>query len=93
MGRALMDMLVARLRYEALGTLVKAYKPAVPVPFIARLLGFVARSPPAASAEEATDGGGGSTAAEAAALDVLPGCSAAVFPGRAHAQVRRPWSD
>ena len=84
-----MDVLVARLRFKALGTLVRAYKPAVPVPFIARLLGFVARG--RISLTAAGSGSGGSTPAEAqaAALDVMPGCSAAVFPGRSHAQVPR----
>ncbi len=82
-----MDVLVARLRYKALGTLVRAYKPAVPVPFIARLLGFVARARISVTAAGA--GSGGSTSAEAAALEVMPGSSAAVFPGRSHAQVPR----
>lgn len=79
-----MDMLVAPLRYKALGTLVKAYKPAVPVPFIARLLGFVARARPSKDAGVSDKDGLGSTAS---GLEVLPGCSAAVFPGRARAQV------
>lgn len=41
LGRALMDLAVPRLRFAALNTYVKAFKPTLPVDFIARSLGFL----------------------------------------------------
>lgn len=85
MGRALLDMFVAVVRWRALNTLVRAFKPAVGVDFVARLLGFSPRKGP-------PNGGGGAEPEEGkeeavAALEVLPGCSAAVFPGRNQPEV------
>jgi hypothetical protein len=42
LGRALMDLAVPALRYDALKVLTKAFLPTLPVPFLAALLGFVA---------------------------------------------------
>ena len=50
LGRALMDIYVPKLRFDALTVVVKAFKPSVPVSFLASMLGFVA---PAARAEHA----------------------------------------
>jgi hypothetical protein len=83
MGRALLDMFVSVVRWRALAALVRVFKPSLGVDFVARLLGFAARK-----------GGGGAVDAdaepqgEAAALEVLPGCSAAVFLGKYPAAVR-----
>lgn len=71
LGRALMDMALPRVRYSALHVLTRAYQPSVPVAFVARLLGFVARSCNAASPTE----------------DTLPGCRRPVFVGGAAPQV------
>lgn len=95
MGRALLDMFVAVVRWRALGTLVRAFKPAVGVDFVARLLAF---SPRKASGNNGGGGAGGggtggggdekaAAAGEAAALEVLSGCSAPVFPGRSQPEV------
>ena len=87
MGRALMDMFVAVVRWRALSALVRAFKPSIAVAFVARLLGFVKRS----GKVDGNGGDGGSdadaAAGDAAALEVLPGCSAAVFPGKSQPQV------
>ena len=83
MGRALLDMFVSVVRWRALNALVRVFKPSLGVDFLARLLGFVARS----GASKASDGKT-ELQGEAAALEVLPGCSAAVFPGKYPAAVR-----
>lgn len=57
LGRALMDIYVPKLRFDALTVAVKAFKPTVPLPFLAALLGFVA-PPPRRAAVAATSGGG-----------------------------------
>jgi hypothetical protein len=43
LGRALMDMAVPKFRFSALSRMVAAFKPSVPVSFIASVLGFVCR--------------------------------------------------
>jgi SAC3/GANP family len=83
MGRALLDMFVSVVRWRALNALVRVFKPSLGVDFVARLLGFAPRQG-GASASDATAEPQG----EAAALEVLPGCSAAVFPGKYPAAVR-----
>lgn len=88
MGRALMDMLVARTRYKALSTLTRAYKPTVPVSFLATLLGFVARNQSPMSTDVAGDSSSPACGSQRSQqTQVLPGCSAAVFPGRNRPQV------
>ncbi len=71
LGRALMDIYVPKLRFDALTVVVKAFKPSVPVPFLASMLGFVARAAPAAHAASTPAGGspaaGGGRASPAAA--------------------------
>lgn len=74
LGRALMDIYVPKLRFDALTVVVKAFKPSVPVPFLAGMLGFVApaaRAARAAPGMHAPAGGGpaagGSSASPAAA--------------------------
>lgn len=69
LGRALMDVYVPALRFDALSAVVKAFKPSVPLPFLATLLGFVApqqprtRAPSAAAHAGADAGTGGAPAA------------------------------
>lgn len=75
LGRALMDIYVPKLRFDALSAVVKAFKPSVPLPFLAALLGFAppqqrrrssASMPSAAAAngaDAATNGAGGTSAA------------------------------
>jgi len=75
LGRALMDMALPRVRYSALHVLTRAYQPSVPLAFVARMLGFVARGPRAAGSPAAAP---------------LPGCSQAVFAGAAAPQVPAP---
>ena len=70
LGRALMDIYVPTLRFDALTVVVKAFKPSVPVPFLASMLGFVA---PAARARHA----GQATPAAPAALASAGGSPAA----------------
>lgn len=55
LGRALMDIYVPTLRFDALNVVVKAFKPSVPVPYLAGLLGFVSA---AAGGAGKSDGGG-----------------------------------
>jgi hypothetical protein len=43
LGRALMDMAVPKFRFSALSRMVAAFKPSVPVSFVASVLGFVCR--------------------------------------------------
>jgi hypothetical protein len=62
LGRALMDIYVPHLRFDALSVAVKAFKPSLPLPFLATLLGFAAPVPaPAEKAAAAADvaAGGG----------------------------------
>ena len=40
--RALMDLAIPKLRFAALSSLVKAFRPALSVRFVASLLGFIA---------------------------------------------------
>ena len=84
MGRALLDMFVSVVRWRALNALVRVFKPSLGADFLARLLGFVARSSTAGNQSDAK----AELQGEAAALEVLPGCSAAVFPGKYPAAVR-----
>lgn len=85
MGRALLDMFVGVARWRGVNALVRAFKPSLGVDFVARLLGFAARrgGGRGLGAADGTENHG-----EAAALEVLPGCSAAVFPGKHQAAVR-----
>ena len=79
MGRALLDILLPKIRFAALRVFAKAYSPAIPTSFIARHFGFVAvdqASQPQQSAQE--------SCAQAA----LPGCSKETFCGQAPPQVR-----
>jgi hypothetical protein len=78
MGRALMDMFLDRLRFAALNVIVRAFKPHVPVPFLARLLGFLA---PQDSCSDSV------SAARATAMS-LPGSRHAVFVGQNAPRVR-----
>lgn len=80
MGRALLDMFVGVVRWRALSVLVRAFKPGCGADLVARLLGFAARRNGGCSAAAANETG--EKQGEVAALEVLPGCSAAVFPGK-----------
>lgn len=72
LGRALMDLAVPRQRFAALNAFVKAFKPSVPVDFLATLLGFVA--PEDAEHKSGKEKGSGMTVP-------LPGCANCVFEG------------
>ena len=61
LGRALMDVHVPTLRFEALGTLVKAYKPSLPLTFLAGVLGFVKPPPGVVGAGAGVDVAGKSS--------------------------------
>lgn len=56
LGRALMDIYVPTLRYDALNAVVKAFKPSLPVPFLAAQLGFVAAAPLSSPGQAPTSG-------------------------------------
>lgn len=71
LGRALMDLAVQRVRFAALTAFVKAFKPSLPVEYIARTLGFMPQS-----VQDEGD------ATRAAPKEPLPGCSQIVFAGR-----------
>ena len=78
MGRALLDILLPKIRFAALRVFAKAYSPAIPTSFIARHLGFVAVeqiSLPQQSAQ--------ALYAQAA----LPGCSRETLSGQFPPQV------
>ena len=95
MGRALLDVIVSRARFDALNMVVKAYRPGAPLPFLARLLGFVAQQdlPGSGSSGGAKCGGAGDGAGndhsveELSMTQALPGCSVAVYPGKHAPQV------
>lgn len=72
LGRALMDLAVPRQRFAALNAFVKAFKPSVPVDFLARLLGFVA-------VEDAEQNAGKEK--ESGLTMPLPGCVNLAFEG------------
>jgi hypothetical protein len=77
LGRALMDLAVPRLRFACLTSCVKAFKPSLPVDFLARTLGFVATVVVSEKEEEQgkkKEGKG----------EPLPGCASTMFEG-AHA--------
>lgn len=83
MGRALMDMFIDRFRFAALNMIVRAFKPHLPVAFVARLLGFLAPQ----------DGQQGSLSTASAAGISLPGSRHPVFSGKHAPQVTlRPQS-
>ena len=77
MGRALMDVFIDRFRFAALNMTVRAYKPHVQLPFLTRILGFLA---PAADTQDV------SPAAVAAGIS-LPGSRLPVFVGKHGPQV------
>lgn len=78
MGRAVMDIFIDRFRFAALNMVVKAYKPHVPVAFVARILGFLAA---------ARDSERECSSAVAAGIS-LPGSRHPVFAGKHAPQVR-----
>ena len=72
LGRLLMDVAAPAMRFYALNAVVKAVKPVVPVPFLARTLGFLASDVGASPPEEGK-------------LETPPpGCSSASCLGRCH---------
>lgn len=77
LSAALMDLALPALRFEALGAAVKAFRPGIAVPDLARALGFVASeaAPPAASPRAALE------ADERARAEPLPGCSKVRYEG------------
>ena len=74
MSRALLDMVLPRLRLIALKTLAKAYMPLLPVSVIASRLAFVKshNSPDSSSSLEL----------DTASQKTLPGCTTVSFTGR-----------
>ena len=92
LGRALMDLAVPRVRFAALTTAVKAFKPSLPVPFLASLLGFVRGREGADGVEAAVHAEAGDAVVEGRGWgrggQPLPGCAHAVFVGRYAAKVR-----
>jgi hypothetical protein len=79
MGRALMDLAVAKMRWLGLNVAVRAFRPTLPVAVLARMLGFVARAD--------ASGAGGDGAPPQADARPLPGCSRASYEGTAKPQV------
>ena len=73
LGRALMDLAVPGLRFAALSSFIKAFKPTVPLGFLARLLGFVVAEETGKKTEDEKSG--------ATTLKPLPGCANLVFEG------------
>jgi SAC3/GANP family len=73
MGRALLDKYLPEFRFRALNIIVRAYRPTLPVSFVAELLGF------SLGAGYVTHVHG--RLAEDHAV-TLPGCSAAAFVGK-----------
>lgn len=82
LGRALMDLAVPRLRFGCLNSFVKAYKPSLPVAFLARMLGFVTENSTGNSAEK--EEGKKKKEKSIEQQQPLPGCVSVVFEG-AHA--------
>ncbi|KAK9908665.1 hypothetical protein WJX75_001178 [Coccomyxa subellipsoidea] len=72
MGRALMDIFIERFKFTGLNMVVRAHKPHVQVPFLARILGFLA----AVDTNERT-----APSAVAAGI-ALPGSRLPVFLGK-----------
>lgn len=77
MGPALMDIFIERFRFTGLNMVVRAHKPHVQVPFLARILGFLA----AVDTNERT-----APSAVAAGI-ALPGSRLPVFLGKHAPQV------
>jgi hypothetical protein len=71
LGRALMDLVVPKIRFLALTQFVQAFKPTISVSFVCTVLGFHRRAP--ASAEAVLAGGQDEV--------ISPGCSSAEFEG------------
>jgi hypothetical protein len=93
LGRALMDLAAPAVRFGALTAAVKAFKPSLPVEYLARVLGFVAGEGEGAG-EGAGEGEGEGVHAAGSGVGggggvgrPLPGCSRGVFAGRHAAQV------
>jgi SAC3 family protein LENG8/THP3 len=75
LGRLLMDVAAPAMRFWALNAVVRAVKPAAPVPFLARALGFLKSSFSSAEGEEEKEQNSSSPSTP------LPGCSTAACPG------------
>lgn len=78
LGRALMDIMAPRLRWAALNVLVRSYKAPLPVSFVASMLGFCPVKQKAGQAQAKVEQG--------VSGQVLPGCRAAVYAGKAAAE-------
>lgn len=76
LGRALMDLAIRRLRFQALTYFVKAFKPTLSVAFVSRVLGFL-RSDHVDSIGKKPHNKIGQKEATP-----LPGCSSCVFEGK-----------
>ena len=83
LGRALLDSMVPRLRWAALNVLVKAYKTALPVSFLAGMLGFCVRAGRSISTPEDQQHSRSGNAGDQSRQQPLPGCRYSVYKGRA----------
>jgi hypothetical protein len=81
LGRALMDLCMSRVRFGALNSFCKAFRPSVSVAFLLRVLGFLEQPGGAMAVERPST---------ATAQEPLPGCSEACYAGRNAAQVMEP---
>lgn len=83
LGRLLMDVAAPAMRFHGLNAVVRALRPAAPVPLLARALGFLAASgaAPASAAAPLAGGGGGGESPPPLSPSPLPGCSSAACPG------------
>ena len=76
LGRALMDLAIRRLRFQAQPYFVKSFKPTLSIAFISRVLGFM-QSDRRKSIDKTTHKKKGHKEATP-----LPGCSSCVFEGK-----------
>lgn len=71
LSRAVMDIVVPTLRFDALRVFTKAFLPTLPVSFLAALLGFVAPAPHSSSNAHAASPASAGDAAQAAGAGKL----------------------
>lgn len=96
LGRALMDLAIRRLRFEALKHFVTAFKPTLSVEFIARVLGFLSVSAMPSNAREKTGPSPGKNKTHSKGKKKtkekkpLSGCTSSSFAGKHASKAELP---
>ncbi|GAX79021.1 hypothetical protein CEUSTIGMA_g6461.t1 [Chlamydomonas eustigma] len=84
LGRALMDGVAHKMRWAALNVIVKAFKAAVPVSFLASVLGFTQVQVALSDPQQAGSNACSASTLQSKSMDniILPGCRTVKFLGK-----------